>query len=397
MPPTVFRRQSLAGCYTAMLVIGLLMSVYGPLVTEFRDRFELTESSAGAALGTQSVGAVIGVLLAQQALRRWGNRATVTAALALITLGAVTISAAPAWAALLAGTAVAGLGFGAVDSTVTQIILTGSGARGPSRANIAHAWFGIGTVTGPVLVAACGAGQWRLIFAGAAVVTVVAAWAATGLAARPTPIDAASEPGTSPSPAGSRRTPLFAFVIAGFLLLYLTHFAVQSAIGTWAPAVLESEDGFSSTTATLTVSGYWLMMVVGRFGAAALTRRFSAGQVTTAASVGLAVAVALTMWGGASPWSYLLAGLFLGPIFPTGMAWMTTSGHNTGNSLAYVIAGAMVGMAVAPVGVGAVIGSAGTASAPAVFTVLSLTVLGSATLTALMTGRSNRRSPLTEK
>lgn len=68
-PLTLFHGWSPAGCYAAMLVIGLLMSVYGPLMTVLQGRFELTAAAVGAALGTQSLGAVVSVLLAQPLLR----------------------------------------------------------------------------------------------------------------------------------------------------------------------------------------------------------------------------------------------------------------------------------------------------------------------------------------
>ncbi|MCS3428139.1 MFS transporter [Leucobacter aridicollis] len=383
-PVTIFRGWSLAGCYAAMLVIGLLMSVYGPIVTVLQGRFELSAAAVGAALGTQSFAAVIGVLLAQPLLRARGNRWTIVLAMALIAVGSLVIAISPTWPLLLAGTAVAGLGFGGVDSLITQLILVGSGAKGPGRANIAHAWFGIGTVAGPGLVFLVGPGNYAWIFAGAAALMVFALLSATRLEPRPTPAEvttAAHPDDTAPA----RRPALFGIVIVAFFALYLTHFAVQAGIGNWSPTVLQEQSDLAAPTATLFVTGFWAAMVLGRFAAATLAHRVSAGTLVTISSLGLAVAVAATLLPTAAPWAYVVGGLFLGPIFPTGMAWLTHSGYGRGNSFAYVIAGSMLGMALAPSFVGWIIENQGSQSAPLVLLIIAVLVLASsATLVALI-------------
>jgi len=388
-PVTIFRGWSLAGCYAAMLVIGLLMSVYGPIVAVLQGRFELSAAAVGAALGTQSFAAVIGVLLAQPLLRARGNRWTIVLAMALIAAGSLVIAIAPTWPLLLAGTAVAGLGFGGVDSIITQLILVGSGAKGPGRANIAHAWFGIGTVAGPGLVFLVGPGNYAWIFAGAAALMVFALLSATRLEPRPTPAEvttAAHPDNTAPA----RRPALFGIVIVAFFALYLTHFAVQAGIGNWSPTVLQEQSGLEAPTATLFVTGFWAAMVLGRFAAAALAHRVSAGTLVTISSLGLAVAVAATLLPAAAPWAYVVAGLFLGPIFPTGMAWLTLSGYGRGNSFAYVIAGSMLGMAFAPSLVGWIIENQGSQSAPLVLLIIAVLVLASSAALVALIARARR-------
>ena len=142
---TLFRGWSLAGCFVAMFVVGMLLSVYGPLVPALQARFDLGAIAVGAALAVQSFGAVAGVLLAQPLLHRTGNRVTLITSLACITGGVVVIALAPTWALVLAGASVAGLGFGGVDSIITQLILVGSGDKGHARVNIAHGCFALET------------------------------------------------------------------------------------------------------------------------------------------------------------------------------------------------------------------------------------------------------------
>lgn len=51
-------------------------------------------------------------------------------------------------------------------------------------------------------------------------------------------------------------------------------------------------------------------------------------------------------------WACLFAGFFIGPVFPSGLTWMVNTGHAHGNRFAYVVAASMVGMALAPIGLG---------------------------------------------
>lgn len=183
-------------------------------------------------------------------------------------------------------------------------------------------------------------------------------------------------------------------VIVGFFALYVSHFAVQAGIGNWAPTVMERQSGLEASTAVLVISGFWLMLVIGRFSAAALTRQVAPSTLVVISSLGLTVALALTILPGTAPWAYLAAGLFVGPIFPTGLAWMSISGYGGGNNLAYVIAGSMLGMALAPSLVGAFIEQQGAGSAPMVLLAIAvLVLLSSLALLFLTTGaRGPRRT-----
>lgn len=183
---------------------------------------------------------------------------------------------------------------------------------------------------------------------------------------------------------------MVAVIFVGFFALYVTHFAVQAGIGNWAPTVMEHQSGLEASTTVLVISGFWLMLVVGRFGAAALTRRVTPDVLVLISSVGLTMALGFTILPSAAPWAYLAAGLFPGPIFPTGLAWMSTTGYGRGNNLAYVIAGSMLGMALAPSLVGAFIEQRGAESAPVVLLVIAALVLLSSVALMSLIARARR-------
>ncbi|MGP3775378.1 MFS transporter [Streptomyces sp. SDT5-1] len=373
-----------------MTAIGALTAAYGPSIPAFKEQQGINDTAAGTGLAMQSIGAVIGILFSQPLMRRRGNRVAVGASMGLVAAGSVIVACAPTWPLILVGAVVTGLGLGGCDVLITQLLIVGTGARGPAMVNIAHACFGLGTAAAPALIAAVGATQYRVVFAAIALMALVGVVTIKGLAPSPNPHELASR-AQAPGHDAPRRRGIGVAVAFGFLALYVTHFGAQSGIGNWEPTVL-ADQGFSASGAALATSGFWLAMVAGRFVAAALTRRVPLATLVVASCIGMTGAGALALHGSATAWAYLLVGFFIGPIFPNGLTWMATTGHAHGNRFAYVIAGSMVGMALAPVALGAVIGAHGTGAMPPSILAIAALALASSVLVALLTRKRHPRN-----
>ncbi|WOC13432.1 MFS transporter [Gordonia sp. MP11Mi] len=369
----LFTPSSTVGACVAMVAVGGMMAAYGPVIPELQARFGLSEAVAGSGLAVQSIGAVVGVLSAQPVLRRWGNRFAVSIALVLISFGAGLICFAPTWPLVLAGAVVAGFGFGGCDALITQLFILGQGSRGPALVNVAHACFGIGTVAAPALIATIGAEHYPLLFGAIAVVGVAALTSMRGLSPRPTPADvAAAQP--SSSGANPRATRVGVAIVGGLLVLYIAHFAVQSGIGNWEPTRL-LDLGHNAHAASLATSGFWLMMVVGRFLVVPLVHRIDPSVIVIVSTVGMTAAITVALIPSVTIWAYLAAGLFIGPIFPNGLNWLAATNRAQGSAFAYVIAGAMAGAVICPPLIGLLIGMSGTGVlAPALIVAASLCV-----------------------
>lgn len=384
--PGLFNRAAIVGSMLAMVSIGALIASYGPAIAGFKERFGLSDADAGAGLALQSVGAVAGVLAAPWVLRKFGNRAAMSTALVLITLGATAMAIVPAWSLLLVAATTAGLGVGAIDLLVSQLLITGTGDRGPALMNLAHAFFGIGTVASPALTAVVGSSSYMVVFAIFAAFALAALLTMPGLKAHPTPMDEtpASQSG-APKPA--RRSG--AVLLSGFIILYIAHFGVQSGIGNWEPTYLVAT-GYGQSTAVWATSGFWMAMVLGRFVAAALTRHIAIPQLVTLSCVGMTAALAVATIEGTAVWAFLLCGFFIGPIFPNGLTWLAHSGYGQGPSFAYVIAASMVGMAVAPWAIGVHIEYAGEQVLPATLLGIAVIALAVSLVLAILTYRLRR-------
>jgi len=331
-------------------------------------------------------------LAAQPLIRRWGNRAAVVGSLILVGTGSALIAAAPAWPIVLVGAIVAGLGLGGCDALITQLLILGMGQRGPSLVNIAHACFGIGTVASPAVIAIIGAKLYPIVFTMVSACAVVALFTMKGLASHPTPAESTTTklPKSAKSAKSLNSAHTAAIVVGGLLVLYIAHFAVQSGIGNWEPTRL-IDLGYSESTAGLATSGYWLAMVIGRFIVAPFAQKIQPSTIVTISALGMTVALLFTLWPGATMWGYLLTGLFLGPIFPNGLTWLSRTGYATGSTFAYVIAGAMAGAVVCPPLIGALIGTYGTSVlTPALLAGAFVTVVSAVVVHSTTTYRSGR-------
>lgn len=352
-----------------MAGLGLLWASYGPAIPQLQKQFGVDEGAAGLPLAIQSAGSVLGALSVPVLLRRFGYRAVFGGAFFALGVGALVIGSLPAWSAVLVGAAIAGLGLGLCDTLVSQAFITGHGRRGAAMVNIAHGCFGVGTVLAPALLAILGAERWSVLFL---VVAGLMLFAFTGLKGIS---NVREQKSPSAIEANQRTSAIQVWVVAGFLLLYVAHFGVQSGIGTWQPTRL-MDQGHTEMEATLATSGYWLAMVLGRVAAIPFTTRFRPSTIVLVSSGGMALAVLFAaVIPGSTVWAYLIAGFMIGPIFPTGLTWLLTSGHARGATFSYVVASALAGSIVLPPLLGILMQTRGSdALAPTVLVVSVVTV-----------------------
>ncbi|KAB1641194.1 MFS transporter [Gulosibacter chungangensis] len=383
--PTLFRPSAILGCLLGMVSIGLLLATYGPVISTFQSHFGVSESIAGLGLAFQSGAAVLGILAAPVVLPRLGNRLTMQLALGLMVIGSIGLALAPTWPLFLAAATVAGFGLGGIDVLITQLLIMGTGKRGPALVNVAHGCFGIGTVISPAVLSVIGVGSYPYVFLAAGLAVFVALLTMRGLQPRPTPVDAeaASEERHDAPRKTKLRLGFGPAIITAFVALYVTHFGVQSGIGSWEPSFLQGH-GVSADSAAMATSGYWLAMVVGRFAAAALTRVIAIPALVIASCVGMAASLLLALHPDFGILAFALCGFFIGPIFPNGLTWLAGTEHATGHRFAWVVAGSMIGQALTPWLVGVQIERNGVAVLPGtLFVVAAIAILASVAI-ALM-------------
>ncbi|MEE1822170.1 MFS transporter [Streptomyces sp. BE20] len=386
-PDRSFSAPAVVAACVGFVLIGALQSLYGPALPALRQEFGLSPSGAGLALSAHFVGGVTGVLAFDRAFGRIGNRALLGVSYALMALGSAAFALAPTWPLALPAALVTGLGFGGIDYGLNQLFATGFGRRSPAMLNILNAHFGIGAIAGPALVGVLGADRYPAVFLAFAVLAALLLIPLGGVRDR-APADAGagpdgSHPGDSDpdgrSAGAARRT---VALLTAFVVLYVLHVAVEAGVGGWEPSHLEAV-GYSTTLAASATSVYWLMMTVGRFLVAPLTLRWSEPAIIAVSCAGMALCLLAAVQPGLAPYAYAGVGLFIAPIFPTGLPWLRRAVPAARRAGALVIAASMVGGVAAGPALGGIIELFDVRAVPLVLFVL-------ATICLAATGRLAR-------
>src|SRR6266568_696252 len=327
--------------------MGVLASAYGPLLEYLSRRFEVSLAIAGGALSAHFLGALVGVLVSMRVLQSVSSRAFALTALSFLGLGCVGVALAPSWPAFLGAVLVIGVGFGALDIGCNQLVAHSEGAGRTAVLNVLNGAFGFGAVAGPLLVSTVGRAHLSLLYGGAAAVAVAVL------------------------PLVAQRTPARSSAIVGvFMVAFALYVGIETGTGGWMPSHLESIGVQSLAAATLT-SGFWLALAVGRLLAAFLPARVPERVTVLAGTAAAVVALLAALNPHAAPIAYVVAGLAIAPIFPTAIVWLAKLRPGDARATSWLFPASMIGGAIIPGGIGAVIARFGIAWTPAVLSLVA--------------------------
>ncbi|MBO4254925.1 MFS transporter [Streptomyces griseorubiginosus] len=375
----MFTRSATAASCAGFVLIGMLQALYGPAVPGLRAEFGLSPAGAGLGLSLHFTGGVAGVLAFNAIHSRISNRALLAASYGLMALGAAGFALAPGWPPALAAAFLAGLGFGGIDYGLNQLFAVGFGDRSTAMLNVLNAHFGIGAVLGPVVVAWLGRDAYTYAFGACA--ALAALLVVAGSSGVRTPVTGTEEPVPAKGRLGLPR------ILLGFLALYVLNVAVEAGVGGWEPTHLETV-GYGATVAASATSVYWLMMTAGRFLVVPVALRHSPERILTVCAAGMTVCLLLAPAKGLAPVAYAGVGLFIAPVFPTGLPWLNRALPQARRAGAWVIAASMAGGVAAPPLLGVGIETWGIHAVPWLLTALSAASLAATVRLIQLTRRS---------
>ena len=124
--------------------------------------------------------------------------------------------------------------------------------------------------------------------------------------------------------------------------------------------------GLSSQRAATITSEFWLALLTGRLLITMVPARVSEASIVLAASALGTVALLAASVSALAPFAYVAAGLFIAPIFPTGIVWLARLRPADSRATAWLYPAASIGGTVGPGVVGIFIGVFGVRVAPLV-------------------------------
>ncbi|MFF6880317.1 MFS transporter [Streptomyces sp. NPDC012474] len=353
----MFSRAAVVASCAGFVLIGALQALYGPAIPALRAEFGLSPSAAGLGLSAHFVGGVAGVLLFDRLYGRVGNRRILGSSYLLMAVGAAGFALAPDWPTALAAALLAGLGFGGIDYGLNQLFAVGFGHRSTAMLNILNAHFGIGAILGPAVIGTVGSEHYPAVFLAFALANLPLVLCLRGVRSQ-VPVPDGERAGGEAVLGRSLGS-----VLAVFVVLYVLHVGIEAGVGGWEPTHLETV-GYGAGVAATATSVYWLMMTVGRFLVAPLALRFSAQAIITVSCAGMTVCLLAATVPALAPYAYAGVGLFIAPIFPTGLPWLNRAAPRARRAGALVIAASMAGGVAAGPALGKAIEWSGVRAVP---------------------------------
>ncbi len=372
------KRFLLIAASVAFLAIGAAQAMYGPFYGVFRDEFGLSASTVALTTMFHFAGGTGALLISGVLVRRIGSIPVAAACSALLTLGFIAVSLAPSFGFILAGAFLVGTGFGGLQ-VLNFLIARIFVAHRAAALNLLNATFSVGAILAPMTAAPfVTADSYRPLFAMVSVLGVVV-FILLLLQPRAIGTDTAA-------PSKLPRTWPVAFAILGFLLLYFFYVGSETSFTNWIPTHLTTAygEGLSARMAGL----FWAALTLGRLVAIPVSERIRSPILVILALSGGLLATVVARSAGAAPAAYLVAGFFLGPIFPAGLAWIAERfPHNSSSISAFVLAGGGFGAIIFPPTIGSLV----DAFSPKVIPISIAVVLVAAVVTAVTVRLTARR------
>ncbi len=369
-------RAPLVLCYLAFVSLGLPDGLTGVAWPAVRETFGLPLDALGPLLIAVTAGYVT-----SSVANGWLRRHLQLGALLALSCVATATSLlgyaiAPVWGLMVAAGSLAGLGAGAIDAGLNAYVAT---HHSPRTLNLLHAFYGLGTTTGPLLMTGVllSGHSWRY---GYAMVSLAQIALAVGFAASLRlwpPADPATGLAHRNDPVSHRATlglPAVQLGIAAFFF----YTGIEATCGAWLYSLLREARGAPMATAGSAVSIYWGSLMLSRVAFGLLADRWPLGLTVRRAVQTLflgAAVLALDIGPMVDLAAIVVLGAACGPIFPLLMAGtprrldIAHSAHAVG----YQVAAATLGASILPALVG--VAAQGTALEAVPVALLTLTLV----------------------
>ena len=357
------RWRPVAPYFGAFLGLGVALSFFGPALPALRGQTGSSLADMGLVFSAQSLGGLVGSVVAGRAYRRLGGPHLIAVAL-IAFAGAMALLpwSSELWVVILLG-AVIGAGAGTIDVGGNTLL---PGIVEPealvSSINALHMCFAVGALATPLVVGlseGVASSLWPacLVIAFGTFALGTAMWSGDRSGAARQAQDDHAE----------RGDPTERWRLAVVALFFVLYVGLEIGYAGWI-ATYSGELGFATGWATAITAAFWAGFLIGRLFMVWRGDRFETGRVLWISVIAATVLAAAVAMIGAQTVPLLvlstLFGIAIAPQFPTMLAHVHRSVPLTGVVTAWCIAGSATGGLVLPWVIGELIESVGVGAMP---------------------------------
>lgn len=305
--------------FLAFVSIGFPDAVLGVAWPSMRETFDRPRADLGFILFAAGGGYFSSGIFAGKAIEWLGVGRLLALSTGAVSLGLLGYAISPGFWPLLVVAAIIGFGSGAVDAGLNYYA---SEHFSVTVMNLLHAFFGVGAMLGPFVMAGVLASghSWR--FGYAIVGGITMAMAVTFVATRKQWNDDHHHEDGTPRVNASVREVLRHPVVWLQIVMFFFMTGIEAAAGTWAYTSMFERFHLNEGQAGLWAGFYWGAIALGRLVLPTLTRTLAPARLIQFGVYGLVISAALMTRD--VTWMFqiglLLFGLSMAPMFPTLMS-----------------------------------------------------------------------------
>lgn len=301
------------GCYS-YLVIGIAHVIGGSVLEQLITYYGVSYQDGGQWIMNQFLGFLVGVLFAPALTARVGKRGAVLVAMGLLTVSEAAYSLLLPWGWMLAVAPLAGIGFGMTEAVVGATIIDLIKGKASAMSRL-ETFFGLGALVIPTAAALLIQHHiWQLSFPILAAMAGISfvLWLTLsfgsldeGLGPREEVLG--SEAGVAQEAAGREDAAPAARIWLGYpvkalpfltlsAVFFLLYVGMEMSFSNYLPSILIVRTGMGEASATVALSLFWGMMVIGRMFAGVLAERMGYAKYLVLTAGGAAVAFVLMVF-----------------------------------------------------------------------------------------------------
>ena len=348
-----------AGCFLAFFAFGFIDNLKGPVLPELLRSEQLSLSQGGTILFGAYIGFIIATLVTGVLADVIGNRQVLLLSGICLCAGLIGVSLANSYAILILMMSVVGLGLGAIELGANGLIVELHRENPGRYLNLLATFHGTGSFLVPLYAAWLinfGVG-WQNIFLSSVLLS--------GILTLVFVVAPASEVIKLPQVSCLKWSEILRVGFAGemgwYYLLISSYVAVELGLAAWLMEYLQQIRGQTVAQSSLTLSGFFVMIMLGRFFGSFVVERLGYLKVVGASLLGGLACLTVGILGPDSMIPALpISGAFFSIVFPTITAVVTgMHKENVGTVLGILFTFGGIGGAVGPWTVGVVSQSLG--------------------------------------
>jgi FHS family glucose/mannose:H+ symporter-like MFS transporter len=341
------------------LLTGFTHVILGAVLTEMLEHYGRSYNDGGVLIFTQFFGFLSGVLCMPYFSRRFGRRTSVTTAFVILCLAEISIGLLPVWSVTVGLALLVGFAFGVIEAGIGTFILIAAKEKQAIAMSKLEVAFGIGALLLPLISSFLIAnGVWVYAFwiLGLSALMLAFVWSKLSFGSSIDALLVYKEDQNSPKQARPVYTKGMLPVLFLFMFIFFLYVGLETTIINFLPSVFMEKMQADSASGALTVTAFWLTMVIGRLFAGVIAEKLNYFRFLAYSCIGglvvlIGFALNTTIWGGFT--LVLLLGLFMAGIFAVALIFANQLLPGmTERTTSLLIASGGMGGALLPLGIG---------------------------------------------